>query len=69
MYDHIQQYFVEAELAYRRERLQRGFSVHRPQHSLIERLRGARREQRNPARVASRVIPCREALTGSAHQM
>jgi hypothetical protein len=54
MYDHIQQDFFEAELAYRRGRLQRGFAVHRPQHSLIERVRGALREHRNPVRGATR---------------
>jgi hypothetical protein len=54
MYDHIQQDFLEAELAYRREQLQRGFAVRRQHHSLVERVRGALRERRNPVRGATR---------------
>jgi hypothetical protein len=54
MYDHIQQDFFDAELAYRRERLQRNFVVRRPQHRLVQRVRGALREHRNPVRGATR---------------
>jgi hypothetical protein len=56
MIEHIgQDYFLAAELAYRRERMQRGFGTgHRPQHSLIERLRSGLREHRNPVRGATR---------------
>jgi hypothetical protein len=55
MFDHIQQPYIEAELAYRHERLQRSFDgSHRPHHSRIQRLRGAFRNHRNPVRGASR---------------
>jgi hypothetical protein len=53
MFDHIQQDFIEADLAYKRERLTRSFTGHRPQHSLIQELRGAWRGRRNPVRGAS----------------
>jgi hypothetical protein len=55
MFDHIQQPYVEAELAYRHERLQHAFaSSHRPQHSRVQRLRDVLRNRRNPVRGASR---------------
>jgi hypothetical protein len=54
MFDHIQQDFVEADLAYRRERLERSFTAHRPERSLIQQLRGALRNRRGPVRGASR---------------
>jgi hypothetical protein len=54
MFDHIQQDFLEADLAYRRDRLQRSFAGGRPQRSLFARVRGARRERRSPVRGASR---------------
>jgi hypothetical protein len=53
MFDHIQQDFLEADLAYRRERLQRSFAGSRPQRSLIARVRGALRERHSPVRGAS----------------
>jgi hypothetical protein len=47
MYDHIPHAFVEAEIAYRRERLQRGFSAHRARQTLFGRLRSARGHRRH----------------------
>jgi hypothetical protein len=54
MFDHIQQDYVEADLAYRRERLQRSFTGRRPERSLIQQLRIAVRNRRGPVRGASR---------------
>jgi hypothetical protein len=55
MFDHIQQDFIEAELAYKRERLTRSFAGgRRAQHGLVEALRNVLRDHRNPVRGASR---------------
>jgi hypothetical protein len=55
MFDHIQQDFIEADIAYKRERLTRSFAHgRRPQHSLIKELRGVLRGRRNPVHGASR---------------
>jgi hypothetical protein len=55
MMEHIQQPYVEAELSYRRERLQRSFAGgHQPHRSLTHWVRGALRNRRDPVRGASR---------------